>query len=77
MIQMRDQFLSEEDLDLKSLSPEELESLWTEWLIQAQITNDSDSRDYSHGVFIREPPWDDGSTILFKSETGNQKSRIP
>ena len=77
MIQMRDQFLSEEDLDLKSLSPEELERAWAEWLQQAQITNDRDSHDYSHGVFIREPPSEDDLTILLQSEITNQKSKIP
>ncbi len=51
MIRLRDEFLSEEDLDLKLLSPEELDRVWTEWLIQAQVTNDLDANEYSHGVF--------------------------
>jgi hypothetical protein len=49
----RDEFLSEEDLDLRALSMEELEAQWNEWLRQAQSTNDLDKDDYSHGVFVR------------------------
>ena len=52
---MRDEFLSEEDLDLKTLTDEELYAYWNAWLEQAQITNDADARTYSHGVFIEEP----------------------
>ena len=54
---MRDEFLSEEDLDLKNLSAEERDVLWTAWLKQAQRTNERDRTLYSHGVFIHEPPW--------------------
>ena len=55
MIEMRDEFLSEEDLDLQSLTDEELDAVWTAWLYQAQATNDEDRYAYSHGVFTREP----------------------
>ena len=55
MNRMCDQFLSEEDLDIKNLSDEELDRVWTEWLKMAQITNDADRHEYSHGVFTREP----------------------
>jgi hypothetical protein len=55
MIEFRDEFLSEEDLDLQSLTDEELEAVWTAWLYQAQITNDEDRFTYSHGVFTHEP----------------------
>ncbi|MBN1865355.1 MAG: hypothetical protein JW808_10675 [Victivallales bacterium] len=55
MIQLRDEFLSEEDLDIKNLSDEELDRQWTQWLILAQASNDVDRFEYSHGVFIREP----------------------
>jgi hypothetical protein len=47
----RDQFLSEEDLDLKNLSWEELLRWWDLWLHQAQAWNDLDADEYSHGVF--------------------------
>jgi len=52
---MRDEFLSEEDLDLRNLSWEELLAWWNEWLRAAQATNDADQHLYSHGVFQFEP----------------------
>lgn len=60
MSEPRDQFLSEEDLDLRNLSNEELIAYWNLWLAQAQITNDLDRAFYSHGVFDRDPA-EDGS----------------
>lgn len=47
---MRDEFLSEEDLDIASLSFEERVAYWNLWLRQAQATNHLDARGYSHGV---------------------------
>ncbi len=58
MAAMRDEFLSEEDLDLRNLSVEELDRYWMLWLRQAQITNDLDEALYSHGVFVRDPAVD-------------------
>jgi hypothetical protein len=49
---MRDEFLSEEDLDLRNCSDAELEQYWNMWLIQAQSANDIDKDEYSRGVFI-------------------------
>jgi hypothetical protein len=57
---MRDEFLSEEDLDLRNLSEEELYAWWNEWLHAAQATNDLDEHLYSHGVFRHEPGRQDG-----------------
>lgn len=57
---MRDEFLSEEDLDLKNLPPQERDALWTAWLKQAQRTNEQDRHLYTHGVFTHEPPWHAG-----------------
>ncbi len=57
MTTIRDAFLSEEDLDIKNLTDAELEAVWTAWLEQAQATNEWDRDSYSHGVFLREPPW--------------------
>ena len=54
---MSDRFLSEEDLDLRSLDWEELLAWWDLWLRQAQITNELDEHLYSHGVFRVEPGW--------------------
>jgi len=51
----RDEFLSEEDLDLRNLSDDELIAYWNLWLEQAQVTNSLDADLYSHGVFEREP----------------------
>lgn len=47
-----EEFLSEEDLDLATLSDEELLLYWNQWLQQAQITNEDDADGYSHGVFV-------------------------
>lgn len=60
MNSMRDEFLSEEDLDLKTMTEEELYAYWNAWLEQAQITNDADAHVYSHGVFLYEPRVEDG-----------------
>ena len=51
MSALRDEFLSEEDLDLRNLSDEELDAYWNMWLEQAQATNDLDAHLYAHGVF--------------------------
>ncbi len=54
---MTDSFLSEEDLDLRNLSWEELLAWWELALLQAQASNDLDEHLYSHGVFRVEPGW--------------------
>ncbi len=55
MDEVEDAFLSEEDLDLRNLTEEELLTYWNFWLQQAQQTNDLDRYTYSHGVFTVEP----------------------
>lgn len=55
MNEFRDEFLSEEDLDLKNLSEEELIAWGNQWLVLAQATNEFDEAFYSHGVFERDP----------------------
>ena len=52
---VRDEFLSEEDLDLRNLTDEELVAYWNQWLEQAQATNAADAHTYSHGVFAYAP----------------------
>jgi len=52
MNHLRDEFLSEEDLDLRHASRETLYAHWDWWLEQAQATNARDRRAYSHGVFV-------------------------
>ncbi len=59
MSEIRDEFLSEEDLDLRNLTWEEVMDYSVLWLEQAQATNDLDAHLYSHGVFEREPPWNE------------------
>lgn len=54
---MTDSFLSEEDLDLRNLSWEELLAWWELALLQAQNSNELDEHLYSHGVFRVEPGW--------------------
>ena len=55
MTGIRDEFLSEGDLDLRNLSQDELIAYWNLWLHLAQATNDLDEDLYSHGVFERAP----------------------
>jgi hypothetical protein len=55
MNELRDEFLSEEDLSLQELSDDELFAYWDFWLLQAQATNELDERTYSHGVFEIAP----------------------
>ena len=55
MITLRDEFLSEEDLDLRTMTEAELYAYWDLWLRQAQATNDQDRHTYSHGVFRSDP----------------------
>lgn len=54
---MTDRFLSEEDLDLRNLSWDELLAWWDRWLVAAQTSNELDEHTYSHGVFGIEPGW--------------------
>lgn len=64
MNEIQDEFLSEESLDIRSMSDAELDAWWSAWLRLAQATNDQDRREYSHGVFTREPPWTDDDRPL-------------
>lgn len=43
--------LSEDDLDLKELTRDELDAAWDLWFDLAQSTNDTDPP-YTHGVFV-------------------------
>jgi hypothetical protein len=54
------EMLSEDDLNLKDMTREELDRAWDLWFTLAQATNDFDPP-YTHGVFVlcdleREPP---------------------
>lgn len=50
--EIKDEFLSEEDLDLANMTFEERVAYWNLWLRQAQATNHLDAREYSHGVMV-------------------------
>ena len=45
------QMLSEDDLNLKQMTAEELERAWDLWFDLAQTTNDADPP-YTHGVLV-------------------------
>ena len=45
--------LSDDDVNLRELSAEELDAAWDLWFDLAQVTNESDPP-YSHGVFVNE-----------------------
>ncbi|HLX08588.1 MAG TPA: hypothetical protein VKY89_12085 [Thermoanaerobaculia bacterium] len=49
------ELLSEDDLNLAEMTPEELDLAWDLWFDLAQATNDDDPA-YSHGVFVLHPP---------------------
>ena len=51
MDDLKDEFLSEEDLDLKNLDDESLIEYWNAWLLAAQATNEFDKHSYSHSAF--------------------------
>ena len=61
MTPIRDEFLSEEDLDLRNMSSDELFAYWDQWLLEAQATNDMDRNTYSHGVFVQMPAMEPGA----------------
>ncbi len=73
----RDEFLSEEDLDLRNLTPDELDAYWTAWLVQAQATNESDEDTYSHGVFAIDGPLPWASRRAVDASTGSPASAPP
>ena len=50
--------LSEDDLNLRDLTEEELASAWELWFELAQATNDW-APPYEHGVFCRDRAADD------------------
>jgi hypothetical protein len=69
MTRLRDEFLSDEDLDLRNLSEAELLAYWDAWLLQAQATNDADADVYAHGVFAADPS--------VRAIAGKSKTSVP
>ncbi len=51
------QMLSEDDLNLREMTDEELDAAWDFWFDLAQATNDYDP-EYTHGVFVLAAPAD-------------------
>ncbi len=45
------QMLSDDDVNLRDMTPEELDAAWDLWFDLAQATNESDPA-YEHGVFV-------------------------
>jgi len=58
--------LSDDDLNLKDMSNEELDRAWDLWFTLAQSTNDADPP-YTHGVFVNLT-WDD---VRMESQDGS------
>ncbi|HWM93662.1 MAG TPA: hypothetical protein VN493_23090 [Thermoanaerobaculia bacterium] len=67
------ELLSEDDLNLKDMTPEELDLAWDLWFDLAQATNDFDPP-YTHGVFIlcEVPPAGEAAP---RKEAGPAESR--
>lgn len=61
------QMLSEDDTNLREMTPEELDAAWDLWFDLAQSTNDADPP-YAHGVFAaRDTPRDDAPLSAARS----------
>jgi hypothetical protein len=73
VITLRDEFLSEEDLDLRTMTEAELYAYWDMWLRQAQATNDLDRHTYSHGVFGSAPEAAGHATPEFLATTSGPR----
>ncbi len=77
MRQLQDEFLSEEDLDLRNMTWDEVMAYSVLWLEQAQATNDLDQHLYSHGVFEREPPWKEEPGGVTDEQESEEDSETP
>jgi hypothetical protein len=56
------EMLSEDDLNLRQMTPEELDLAWDLWFDLAQATNDFDPP-YTHGAFVLCQPQPAGSPV--------------
>ena len=63
------ELLSEDDLNLKDMTPEELDQAWDLWFDLAQATNDFDPP-YTHGVFV----WATASPASSESKSSEKES---
>jgi hypothetical protein len=67
------ELLSEDDLNLREMTREELDRAWDFWFDLAQTTNDFDPP-YTHGVFVLcdldpEPITEDVSVVPGRAQT--------
>lgn len=78
MTELRDEFLSEEDLDLRNMSRAEVYAYCDQWLLQAQSTNEKDRRRYTHGVFtmIEAPEADERPRRVAEEAEGYGRSQL-
>ncbi len=65
--------LSDDDLNLKEMSDEELAAAWDLWFDLAQSTNDADPP-YTHGVFVNLG-WEDVALADEEVAPGAQRAR--
>jgi hypothetical protein len=65
------ELLSEDDLNLKDMTPEELDLAWDLWFDLAQATNDFDPP-WTHGVFVLCEPRTESAR---KSRSGEVEER--
>jgi hypothetical protein len=65
--------LSEDDVNLRGLSAEELDAAWDVWFDLAQTTNDSDPLS-SHGVFVNTVTSDPRARSAADGPTGPRGS---
>jgi len=66
------EMLSEDDLNLRQITPEELDLAWDLWFDLAQATNDFDPP-YTHGVFVLCQPQPAGEPL----RGGSGRIRLP
>jgi hypothetical protein len=61
------EMLSDDDLNLRQMTPEELDLAWDLWFDLAQATNDFDPP-YTHGVFVLCQPQSAGGPVAGEQE---------
>jgi hypothetical protein len=61
------EMLSEDDLNLRQMTPEELDLAWDLWFDLAQATNDFDPP-YTHGAFVLCQPQPAGGPVAGEQE---------
>jgi hypothetical protein len=68
--------LSDDDLNLKDMTPEELDRAWDLWSDLAQSTNDFDPP-YTHGVFVGWTPPEAPASDDLEGVVSQEGSRDP